>query len=196
MLEYLITGFIVLVLIVTTFIFLIVVPKHKYYFDSNIYPDLSNLTFDEAYNSIRKECELIQDTFIIYSNKQVNHDNIKQIPNIYSLLRTIPDIRNAFITVLKPKTKTTRHKGSADLANNTLRCVLPLEISGTKKTGVWVDGEKKFYTDKEWIVYDDSRENNSFNSERFNVTKILVIDIDRPKDIPFGVSEKNTNRLL
>ena len=121
MLEYLITGIIVIILLVTIFILTAILPKHKYYFDSKIYPNLTNLNNEESFNIIKNECKNIQDTFIIYSGNRVNEDHIKLIPETYNLLRTIQDIRHIFITVLKPKTKTTRHKGSADISNNTLR---------------------------------------------------------------------------
>ena len=194
--NYLVGCFIFVTLMVCTLIFIIVAPKHKYYFSPEIYPFLSNLNQVENFEQIKKECSDISDTIILYSNNTVENNIINKFTNTYNLLRTIPDVRNIFLTVLKPKTKTTRHKGSADLANWTLRCILPIEISHEKKTGVWVDGKNKFYEENQWIIYDNSRENNTFNTNKLKKTVLLVVDIDRPTYVPRGISVENNNRLL
>jgi len=194
--EYLFGILIFIVLLITSLIFIVVVPRHKYYFSNDTYPYILYLNELDNFNKIKNECSTINDTIIIFSNNVVDNNIISKLPNTYNLLRTIPDLRNAFLTVLKPKSKTTRHKGSADLSNHTLRCVLPICISSAKKSGVWVDGEKKLFKENEWIIYDNSRENNTFNTNKYYTTILLVIDIDRPSNVPIGVSSEITNRLL
>lgn len=189
-----ITGIIVLIILITTFIFIAVVPKNNYFY-SNVYKELSIFTNTETYKKIQDETKDIVDTFPIYVDKKIVEENVKLIPNLYELLRSVPDVRNIFITVLKTKTKTSRHQGSKELANYTLRCILPLKISAMKKSGVWLDGKTVFF-DQDWVIYDDSREHNLFNSHKFNKTTILVLDIDRPSYMPMGISEIETKKIV
>ena len=58
------------------------------------------------------------------------------------------------------------------------------------------DGKNKFYEENQWIIYDNSRENNTFNTNKLKKTVLLVVDIDRPTYVPRGISVENNNRLL
>ena len=86
-------------------------------------------------------------------------------------------------------------QGCKDFANVTLRCVLPLKIAAAQKSGIWVDGESKFYDDGQWIIYDDSRKNTYYNKHKRKDTHLLVVDVDRPANLPQGISV-NTNKSL
>ena len=41
-----------------------------------------------------------------------------------------------------------------------------IQESAGHKSGIWIDGEKRFFTEKEWICGDMSREHSLFNKDK------------------------------
>jgi hypothetical protein len=120
-------------------------------------------------------------------------------PYTYDVLQKIDGVQQVFIQRVSKNSRARTQpfrQGPIDPANHTLRCVLPISVSATKRSGIWVDGQKKFFTEKEWLIYDDSRKNQVFNNHRNNPTALLVVDIDRPSAVPRGISQVSEGRLF
>ena len=187
-------GFFIAILIIT-FILLIFMPKPLCYYDINkIYPELKILEYEEYFKIIVKELltdDILNDNFngikLIYQNYNMQIDP-DLIDTTFNILRTIPFIRTVFITSVINNSDLPKRKGSSSIANNTIRCILPIKIPGAKKTGIWTDGEIKLFQEGKLVLYDDSRENQVFNKHKRKKLYLLVIDVDRPDKIPIGIS--------
>ena len=121
-------------------------------------------------------------------------ENCKKCPTIYKLLKTIPGLRTASLSRLRPDTKLIPHQGWAELSNNVLRCHYGIFVKDNCIIGC--ENEITEMRENEIIVFDDSKihyaENNG-NQDRI----VLILDIDRPHYIEKGKSSvKNTTELL
>jgi len=201
--DYFLAGGIAFAFIIVTFLLLIFMPKPKSYFDiDDVAPELNILTQDEYFTSIKNELtEWVTNTeensnlhIIHYANDTLVDSQL--IPNTFDILQTIPDIASVFVAKVNKKTEITQRKGSADYANNTLRCILPISISGEKKSGIWNDGETKLFVEKELIIHDDSRPNSVFNKHKRKDTILLIIDVERPSRYPAGIALENHDVLF
>lgn len=194
--NWITTGVIVLCIIIITVVVMIILPGHNCFYDYCDTSDEFKNFLDPAWNKLLKEeCLDLQDnekTKFIFKNNQVLV-NPKRIPCLYKLLETIPNIRCVFLQQIPTRTRGAKRQGAKNIANYTIRCVLPIELSSSKKSGMWIDGSRKIYQDKTWIFYDDSRESSVFNTHGKKQTYLLVIDIDRPNHIPIGISEEKTS---
>jgi len=142
--------------------------------------------------------------------------NCMKCPEITKFLKTIPKLKTALLSKLTFNMKIKPHRGWGELSNNILRChygivVPPLtyvsvcnsdnpplydprykniiseaypkdyiyrNIKGTYQ-------EIRFYKQFEWIIFDDSHTHyaqNMYHSDRI----VLIVDIERPKNIPKG----------
>jgi hypothetical protein len=176
--------------IIIGFILLIFMPKAQVFFDLNI-PELKNL--ETNHDEIKKEVldnlkDPIKPVIPIYGDREIKSIDY---PRLYEILQTIPDIRYAGILNLKPKFNQIKQYGFAPVSNYTLRCFYTLSQSATHKSGVWIDGQTKFFTEKEMICGDMSREYSLFNKNRYNYSTVLFIDIDRSDHDNTGNSPNN-----
>jgi len=152
-------------------------------------------TFEELVNEIEKVHYDANGIRMLYQNNEL-HENMNTHPKLYELLRTVPDVERVFLKHVTKKTKSQKRQGSANTANNTLRCVLPIDIPAAKKSGMWVDGEKRFYRDRDWVIYDDSRESSYYNKHKRLDLYLLVVDIARPESIPMGIATDDHDILF
>ncbi len=188
---------IVIILFMICLFALFLFPKPKVFFDIKV--DKDDL-FDQYHNEIKTEIEnqnnlyikngLIKDEELlpvipIYGLSYIESYKYK---NIYELFRTIPYVRFAGIINLKPAFEQCPSYGYAEVANDTLRCFYAVNISSTNKSGIWIDGEKKFFVDRQWLICDISREHLLFNKDKYSYTTLLWVDIDRPDNIHKGCS--------
>ena len=114
---------------------------------------------------------------------------------LYELLRCIPSITCVGILNINNKFHQSRKYGFNEIANNTIRYFYTIKVSSIYKSGIWIDGEKKFFIEDEWICGDMSREHSLFNKDKINKTIVLFIDIERPSSIHKGNSpNKDINK--
>jgi hypothetical protein len=200
MADYLLITGVVIALIAITFLLLIFMPTPNcYYSFDEIGDDLAKFSNEETFNELVKEIDGIDydanGIRMLYQDG-VLHANMNIHPKLYELLRTVPDVKRVFLKQIEKKEKSHKRKGSSKFANTHLRCILPIDISGTKKSGMWVDGETRFYRDRDWIIYDDSRENSYYNKHKRLDVYLLVVDIDRPELIPIGISTEENATIF
>lgn len=183
---------IVLLLIVISILLMIFLPQSVAFFPVEEFPHTTILK--DYYDIISEECKIENITNTItylYTNK-FNMD----YPETCRVISCIPNIKHAMLVKIDPKTEHPISKGPAWLANSTLRVVMPIKTSAVKKSGVWVDGQKKLFLPRELYIYDNSREHSLFNNHKRNSTLLCVIDIEKSKKYKYGISDKNHYWLL
>jgi aspartyl/asparaginyl beta-hydroxylase (cupin superfamily) len=122
------------------------------------------------------------------------HDkNIKLCPNIYSLLKNVPELFNASLSRLSAETSLEPHQGWAILANYNLRCHLGIIIPGNSY--IYCDNEKRKQEINKWIIFDDSKLHWADNNSK-NDRIVLILDIKRPTFIKKGISNINDTTEL
>lgn len=67
--------------------------------------------------------------------------NCSRCPATSALLRHVPNIRSALFSRLGAGSRTSKHRGFADLANHVLRCHLSLKVPSDGACGLWVNEE-------------------------------------------------------
>jgi hypothetical protein len=203
--DYLLSIAIVIVVVILTFMLLIFMPRPKVYFEpSETYPELTIFLDNEYRENIVKE---VEDLF--KSGNIKNHlddrcrykilydeNTLESMEILHEVLMSIPCVKRAFIAEVKEKTELPQNKGSASTANATLRCLIPINIPAIKKSGIWGDGEKKFFFEDQILIYDHSRSHYIFNNHKYKKLLLLVIDIDRPESIPMGIAIDDNDYVL
>jgi hypothetical protein len=187
--EILISIAIVIIILVFTIILTILAPAPVVFMEP--YIDVSNI--NNKFDDIKKEIQTVNDmkpVIPIYG-----FDKIKdfRFPVIYNAIKKLPNVINIGIINLKPKFEQIRQYGYAPVANNTIRYFLPVEVAATNKSGIWIDGFKKFFNENKWICADISREHSLFNKYKYGTCTVLFIDILRESGM--GTS-KNDNIVL
>jgi hypothetical protein len=198
--DKLIAGCIILVLVIITFLLLIFMPTPNCYFSfDEIGHEFAKFSTEENFQSLVTEIEnSIYDKNnirMLYQNGML-HENFVDHPKLYSLIRTVPNVERVFLKKVTKKSHSDKRKGSANTSNNTFRCVLPIDIPGAKKSGMWLDGESRLYRDMDWIIYDDSRTSTYYNNHKRCDLYLLVVDVTRPSNIPMGIAITNHNILF
>jgi len=191
-LKYLYAISIVVLLIAISLLLLIFLPKPKVYFSpEDIFKELNNL---QSYSlTIKEELKNIHDNDytndkLIMYDKTLNYS----IPSkTLEVLRSIPNIERVFLKKFPKKFKEDDVMGNALHSNKSLRCILPITIPASKKSGLWVNGETKFFEDN-LIIYDNSNINSIFNKHKRKGLYLLFIDIVRPENIPLGISNNDS----
>ncbi len=185
---------IVILLTIVTIMLIIFLPRPKcFYSTSTVCPELLAIACEDNLLTIRNELQdktaivLYDQIYLSDDNKKIYLSNdVNRYTQTYNLLTTLPDVQRISIEVIKPKTETAIIKNNMPIEthsvmrnNNilTLRCILPIDISGTNKSGIWCDGETRFFKDGAWIVFNHSKEHSYFNKHKHLGTKLLTVDI-------------------
>ena len=174
--NWLLTIATLLAFIIVGFMLLVFMPKPQVFFDPYLL-EINNIT--AIHDDIAAEIKTVNDmspVIPIFGNGEI-YD--RRFPQIYEALRTIPFVRYAGIINVKPKFDQKKQYGYARNANNTIRHFYTITQSAAHKSGIWVDGAKKFFCEKEWILADMSRENSLFNKNKTDYSIVIFIDIDR-----------------
>lgn len=184
-------AFLILLIIITIFL-LIFTPKPKCFF--NVFytcKELLLLENDFHFNNIKEEIYNFsknnENNIILFENNKLNNQFV-YLPKTYEILRTIPNLKNIQLLFIKNDTKNKKNKGDPDIVNDTLSVILPIKISGLKKTKIWCDGESKFFEEGKIIIFDASRYHLLHNKHKKNTTVYLQLIIDRPENIPKGIA--------
>lgn len=183
--NWAITIAIIIILLIAGFMLFFFMPKPQVFF--NTYTDTIQV-FKQLHDQIYKEVidQNCDDPVIpIYGFGEIKSLNY---PEIYQALRCMPYVRFAGIITIKPKFQQAKEYGFASVANHTVRYFYTLKESAGGRSGIWIDGEKRFFVEKEWICGDMSREHSLFNKDKERSTIVLFVDIDRHENIHEGRS--------
>jgi hypothetical protein len=171
---------IIIILIVVGIMLFIFMPKMQVFFD------ITDPVFDyvadhhkKIYKEIKKQNNSAS-VIPIYSNDKIkNYD----YPILYDIVRVIPNIYNLGILNIKPVFEQNKQNGCSPITDDTLRYFYCIKQSAARKSGIWIDGQIKFFHENDWICADVSREHILFNKHKSDKTILLFIDIKRPDNI-------------
>jgi len=179
--SWVFTIAIVIILLIAGFMLFFFMPKPTVFFDP--YKSIADIL--EHFDDIKKEIvenqiEEVKDPVIpIYGFGEIKSTDY---PKTYEILSAIDGIQTVGIINIKPKFQQVKEYGFAPVANNTVRHFFTIQESAGHKSGIWIDGERRFFTTKECIVGDMSREHSLFNKDKERWTTVLFIDITRSDD--------------
>jgi hypothetical protein len=174
--NWLITTAVFVILIVVCMIFFFFMPTPQLFFDCNI-EELKLLK--ENHDDIENEAKNIKNGVSVTPIYGDGHIYSADFPVTYKIMQNIPNVRYIGIIVLKPKFQQVNQYGVSFNANETLRYFYCINQSAAHKSGIWIDGASKFFTNGEIICGDMSKEHALFNKNRDNNTVLLFMDIDR-----------------
>lgn len=117
--------------------------------------------------------------------------NTKNCPVLANYLKSIPNLRLAMISRMAPGIVLDKHQGWGFYSNHAIRCHFGIDVP--ENCFVSVTNEKgeekiKYHENGKWLIFDDSKTHsasNLSNKERI----VLIIDIERPKNIEIGKSQ-------
>jgi hypothetical protein len=174
--EWIMNISIAIAFIIVGFLLFVFMPKPQVFFD----PYVEEIhILNDNFTDIKKEIDEFADlnpVIPIYGNGIVKDLRFKKL---YELLRCIPHIRYVGLLNIKPKFEQKKQYGYARIADDTIRFFYTIKQSSALKSGIWVDGAKKFFKENEWICADVSREHSLFNKNKKNYSTVLFLDIDR-----------------
>jgi hypothetical protein len=183
--NWVFTVAIVIILIIIGFFMFIFMPKPTVFYS----PYTDTITaFAPNHDKIVQEVENYDSKNPVIPIYGFGEIKSVDFPFIYELLRSVPYVRFAGIINLKPKFQQAREYGLDRVANHTVRYFYTIKEPAGQKSGIWIDGAKKFFSDREWICGDMSREHSLFNKDKDRYATVLFIDIDRHEDIHEGRS--------
>uniref|UniRef100_A0AAV1U815 Aspartyl/asparaginy/proline hydroxylase domain-containing protein n=1 Tax=Peronospora matthiolae TaxID=2874970 RepID=A0AAV1U815_9STRA len=111
-------------------------------------------------------------------------------PRTTAILKSLSGIRTALFSKLGPNTTLNAHRGWADLANHVLRVHFPLIVptlsNGEPCCAMVVGDETSYHTEREFIVFDDSKLHYAFNHHPTETRLVLIVDFYRPDQLPRG----------
>lgn len=127
--------------------------------------------------------------------------NCNKMPILTKFLKSIKGLRVALISNMGPGTKLIPHKGWGFHSNFILRYHYGLIIPekqcymAVKQNDKALKYDIQYHKEKEWIIFDDSKEHYAENTSAQNRI-VLIIDIDRPFFVKKGTSTvKNSAEL-
>jgi hypothetical protein len=153
-------------------------------------PDMCEDWFDEH----RADLLAINEPVVLYDahNARDTRDApmvcTDKYPEILQQCLAVPNLWRAFIIKVARRTEQKEHRCCAEWANNTLRCVIPIYVPQGNQTAVVVDQEIKFIKMNKPIVFDSSHPNRIFNNQKRRDAVLLILDIQRPANLPCGTS--------
>lgn len=166
------------------------------FFPISLYPQLDIIT--RNYDMILKEVQDIRhkdpamwhewidgtlNVFPLYFFGKWCKKALALCPELYELVKDIPDVQTISVSCLKPDKVIQPHMGWGDLANNILRCHFGIDVP--ENCGCVCDNWVVPHRNGQWLIFDDSKMHTSFNYSDRN-RYILIIDMKRPESVPKG----------
>jgi hypothetical protein len=184
-----------------------------YNMDSSItvYPKFNECYYDYKYyypqlNIINNNREVILQELNSILNKDIWHSwiqgqlsvvplyffgkwstkGLEVCPKTCEIIKNIKNIKTVAFSRLSKDSQIQPHIGWGDLANNILRCHYGLIVP--PNNGCVCDNWVVMHQNDNWLVFDDSKMHSSFNHSNDD-RYILIIDMERPTDVPKGTSK-------
>jgi beta-hydroxylase len=116
-------------------------------------------------------------TFYVFGHRV--DDNCTRCPLTARLLDALPDLQNAWFSILAPHYHIPPHKGPTKAI---IRCHLGLKVP-TERENCWLRVEDQIchWDEGECLVFDDTYEHEVFNNTD-ETRVVLFLDFDRPMD--------------
>jgi beta-hydroxylase len=118
-------------------------------------------------------------TFAFYVFRHRVDDNCVRCPTTARLLDALPDLQNAWFSILAPHYHIPAHKGPTKAI---IRCHLPLMVpKDSENCWLRVDDQICHWREGECLVFDDTYEHEVYNNTD-ETRVVLFLDFDRPMD--------------
>ncbi len=145
---------------------------------------LGNLSDVPAFHQISPDQSRISKggnwkTFAFYVFGQRVPENCAQCPQTAALLAQLPNLQNAFFSILAPHYHIPPHRGPTRAL---IRCHMGLRVPASPED-CWlrVDNEICHWRQGEILIFDDTYEHEVYNNSH-EVRVVLFLDFDRPMD--------------
>lgn len=177
------TTCVVIVLIILVVCCSLFLPRAHVFYDMYFVNNVIDTTRFN-HNTIYKELTDEQKTPPVVPVFAADKDDLGKVyftncTNLLESLSSVDNLKYAGIINLKSDFEQKVQRGYAPNANKTLRYFLPLRCPCVNKSGIWVNGEKRFFHEGEWICADMSRDNSLFNKYRYENAIVLFMDIEK-----------------
>lgn len=206
---------IIILLVLLIFLLSIVFKKEKllnktFYNYKDVYPFLGELK-KKRYPIKKEVIKVINDDWKVWPEKYLFKNengwkvfpfyafgfwiknNCEKCPVIHNIIKKIPGLRTASLSRLKPGTKLEPHYGWAKLSNYVLRCQYGIICGDNCILGC--ENDIVDVKENKIIVFDDSKLHYAQNNGKKDRI-ILILDIERPKNVEQGKSDvKDTSEL-
>lgn len=164
---------------------------NKYYPELNIINENRKIILEELHSILNKD---IWHSWIngqlsvvpLYFFGKWSTKSLEVCPETCKIIKNIKNIKTVAFSKLSKKSQIQPHIGWGDLANNILRCHYGLIVP--PENGCVCDNWVIMHKNDNWLVFDDSKMHSSFNhsdEDRY----ILIIDMERPDNVPKGTSK-------
>lgn len=197
--DFLIYGILVAIVVIVCIVVLVCLPKPNAFPDPD--PEIDMDMF------IQRQAELSDEITKAFGDCSQSHgDSVQTVipilhydvqksdacPVLEGIVRQIPNVVTAGVMRVMPKVEKPPAHGYADHSNITIRYFYCVKTAVANRSGIWVDGARKFFREGEYFCADVSRENYLFNSYKYEPTLVIFIDLPRPENMARGIST-NTN---
>lgn len=204
-------GILVIIFIVSIMIF-IFAPSRKNYYNSDIFPIIKYIN-DNNKDIINNDLEIIKKDndwlrwpdsnnvvkdYLVYPIFMFGNFSEKRklkCKKSVDLINNIPGVKTFAYLKISEKACIKKNKKWKDISNNTLCCIFVIEAPYVNKKEdccIWTDGETKRLIKKKLIIYDSSKEHSIINNSDYPVY-ILMLDIKKPINYTFGISDTPYN---
>jgi aspartyl/asparaginyl beta-hydroxylase (cupin superfamily) len=208
--PYFWVGFVVIVFIISV-VLMIFAPKSINFYPDNVYPIIeyihnNNIDIIKSdLNDIKEISHKNKSTWMqwpdnkfikgnyqiypIYMFSVLNESRKKKCVKTYNLIKNIPNIKTCTFIKIDSNSLLKKNKKWKELSNHTLCCFFILEapMASINDCGIWINGESKKISKNKLLIFDSSKKHSIYNNTDYPVYG-LMLDINRPKDIPNGSS--------
>lgn len=200
-------GIVVIIFIISVSL-LIFAPKSTNYYDMELYPIVKYI-HENNQQIIKDDFYKIKgdDQWLPFPDKKyINgtctiwplymfsielEKRIRLCKQSYNLIKNIPDVKTCAFVKIEPNSSINKNKQWKELANSTLRCIFIVDTpnDSVDKCAIWVNGETKKCKSNGLIIFDSSKEHSVYNNTIYPLY-FLMVDIQRPKKISIGISDR------
>lgn len=128
----------------------------------------------------------------IYMFSTLSDDRKNRCYGTYAQIKKLENVKSCAFIKFGAKSKIIKSQQWSDLANTTIRALFILDAGFAmtdEQLGIWVNGEIKKISTNKLIMFDSSKEHTIYNETNLPFYALLV-DVERPKDVPKGVSTR------
>lgn len=180
----------IIIVLIIGLILLICLPRPTVFYEKvipiELFSDFENLR-SEIISYINNDKPIIP----------LKHNYSNQLPLLHKYIQELSRYTTVYhIGIIKLPSKFNQQIQQHTRLNSMLRCILCLDHSTYYKTGISVDGQKRFFNTGKWVIYDASKVNFLFNVDNYETTTLLWIDFDRKNICKNGICKINCDELI
>jgi hypothetical protein len=161
---------------------------------TTVFYDASSLPYCEDTISVKKQLPTTTVTPMYY-NEALTAD----YPAVWDIIEAFPyDVKAAGIIKLNELFEQKPNNCWDEIGNSCIRAFYCIKQPAIRGSGIWVNGETRFFEENQWVIADCSREHSMFNRNRMRPCYLLFIDFTRDsydEYVAHGTSEQKNQML-